>query len=227
MQELSTFQIIFILIFSGLISVDRVAGLNIMISRPIVISGILGLVFGNLSASLMMGLVFEFIGLLEVPVGATITHDDSFGGYASSLAVLLGLIHMDAFSILVSIFIISILMYPVTYSDKLFRKLNNYIMQKNIQKHKYDNDNKLIMIGIWHSFVRGIIIYNLGFLVVYIIIYFFNKLNFNSLNIDNPVIALTIIAAFMGGYIIRFLIVNRLYQIIILALGILTGWVLI
>ncbi len=208
MQELSTFQIIFILIFSGLISVDRVAGLNIMISRPIVISGILGLVFGNLSASLMMGLVFEFIGLLEVPVGATITHDDSFGGYASSLAVLLGLIHMDAFSILVSIFIISILMYPVTYSDKLFRKLNNYIMQKNIQKHKYDNDN-------------------LGFLVVYIIIYFFNKLNFNSLNIDNPVIALTIIAAFMGGYIIRFLIINRLYQIIILALGILTGWVLI
>ena len=87
MIDISLQQIIFLILFSGFISVDRLAGLNIMLSRPIVVSGIIGIVFGDIYAALMMGLIFEFIGMLEVPVGTTITHDDTFGGYASSLAM--------------------------------------------------------------------------------------------------------------------------------------------
>ena len=100
MGEISIWQIIFLIIFSGFISIDRFAGLNIMISRPIIVSGIIGVVFNDIYAALMIGLIFEFIGMLEVPVGTTIVHDDSFGGYAGASAVLLGYVSPDAFNIL-------------------------------------------------------------------------------------------------------------------------------
>ena len=45
MEEISIGQIIFLIFFSGFISIDRLAGLNIMISRPIVVSGIIGMWF--------------------------------------------------------------------------------------------------------------------------------------------------------------------------------------
>lgn len=50
MGEISIWQIIFLIIFSGFISVDRFAGLNIMISRPIIVSGIIGIVFNDIYA---------------------------------------------------------------------------------------------------------------------------------------------------------------------------------
>ena len=48
MIDISLQQIIFLILFSGFISVDRLAGLNIMLSRPIVVSGIIGIVFGDI-----------------------------------------------------------------------------------------------------------------------------------------------------------------------------------
>ena len=135
MEEITLSQIIFLFFFSGFISIDRLAGLNIMLSRPIIVSGIIGIVFSDIYAALMIGLIFEFIGMLEVPVGTTITHDDTFGGYASSLAMVLGIVSPDAINILAAILITSLLMYPVTYSDKAFRNINRYLVNKSIIKN--------------------------------------------------------------------------------------------
>ena len=139
MEEITLSQIIFLFFFSGFISIDRLAGLNIMLSRPIVVSGIIGIVFSDIYAALMIGLIFEFIGMLEVPVGTTITHDDTFGGYASSLAMVLGIVSPDAINILAAILITSLLMYPVTYSDKVLRdfiegKPEEYLEKTDIKR---------------------------------------------------------------------------------------------
>ena len=226
MAEISLQQIIFLILFSGAISVDRLAGFNIMLSRPIIVSGVIGIVFGNIYAALMMGLIFEFIGMLEVPVGTTITHDDTFGGYASSLAMVLGVANEDAINILVAIFITSLLMYPVTFSDKVFRNINKYLVKKSINQNATDNENRLILLGVILAFIRGILIYNIGFIAICIFMKYFKLINIDINNIYEPILALTLIATFMGGYLLRFLIINRLHKVILLGLGLLIGWLL-
>ncbi len=224
MEEIYIWQIIFLILFSGFISIDRLAGLNIMISRPIVVAGIIGIVFGNIYEALMIGLIFEFIGMLEVPVGTTITHDDSFGGYAGTVAVLLGYVKPDAINILAAIFIISLLIYPVTLSDRLCREINRYLVKKSIINHKTNNENKLIAFGIIIAFIRGIIVYNTCLIIIFIFMDIISNIKLNLTNLYAPIIALTIIATFMFGYVLRFLIINKLYKILLLALGIIAGW---
>lgn len=224
MEEISVYQIVFLFFFSGFISVDRLAGLNIMLSRPIIVSGIIGIVFNDIYIALMIGLIFEFIGMLEVPVGTTITHDDTFGGYASSLAMALGIINLDAINILAAILITSLLMYPVTYSDKVFRNINRYLINKSIIKDIRNNENKLIVLGIILAFFRGVIVYNLGFFIIYLFMYYFNLIKLDISDLYNPLLALTLIATFMGGYLLRFLIIDKLHKVILLCLGLLVGW---
>ncbi len=224
MEEISIWQIIFLIIFSGFISIDRLAGLNIMISRPIIVSGIIGIVFNNIYAALMIGLIFEFIGMLEVPVGTTIAHDDTFGGYAGASAVLLGYINPDAVNILAAIFIISLLMYPVTLSDKGFREINRYLVKKSVINNKTGNENRLISLGIFLAFIRGVVVYNAGLIIVLVFMSIINTIELHFTNLYKPVVALTIIATFMSGYLLRFLIINRLYKVLLLALGVAAGW---
>ena len=224
MEEISIGQIIFLILFSGFISIDRLAGLNIMISRPIVVAGIIGMVLGGIYEALLVGLIFEFIGMLEVPVGTTIAHDDSFGGYAGAVAVILGFIKPDAVNILAAILIISILMYPVTLSDKGFREINRYFVKRSKKKNKTGNENKLIGLGIFLAFIRGIIVYNTGLIIVLLLMNIISTIELDFTNLYEPVIALTIIATFMGGYLLRFLIINRLYKVILLGLGMAFGW---
>ena len=204
MEEISIWQIIFLIIFSGFISIDRLAGLNIMISRPIIVSGI--------------------IGMLEVPVGTTIAHDDTFGGYAGASAVLLGYINPDAVNILAAIFIISLLMYPVTLSDKGFREINRYLVKKSVINNKTGNENRLISLGIFLAFIRGVVVYNAGLIIVLVFMSIISTIELHFTNLYKPVVALTIIATFMSGYLLRFLIINRLYKVLLLALGVAAGW---
>lgn len=224
MEDISIYQIIFLFFFSGFISIDRLAGLNIMLSRPIIVSGIIGIVFNDIYIALMIGLIFEFIGMLEVPVGTTITHDDTFGGYASSLAMVLGIINLDAINILAAILITSLLMYPVTYSDKVFRNINRYLVNKSIMKDIRNNENKLIALGIILAFLRGVIVYNIGLFIIYLFMKYFSLIKLDISNLYDPLLALTLIATFMGGYLLRFLIINRLHKVILLCLGLLAGW---
>ncbi len=227
MIDISIGQIIFLLLFSGFISIDRLAGLNIMISRPVVVSGIIGIFFGDIYGALLIGLIFEFIGMLEVPVGSTIAHDDTFGGYVGSVALILGYIKLDAVNLLAAILLISLLMYPVTLSDRWFRWINGYLVHKSIIKNKIGNENKLIFMGVFLSFIRGIVIYNIALIILLLLMSAVNIINLDFISLYDPIIALTIIATFMGGYLIRFLIINKLYKVILLILGAIAGWVII
>ena len=224
MEEIYIWQIIFLIIFSGFISIDRFAGLNIMISRPIIVAGIIGIVFNNIYAALMIGLIFEFIGMLEVPVGTIIAHDDTFGGYAGASAVLLGYVNSDAVNILAAIFIISLLMYPVTLSDKWFREINRYLVNKSVVNNQTGNESRLIVLGIFLAFIRGVVVYNAALIIVLVFMRIMSNIELHFTNLYEPVVALSIIATFMSGYLLRYLIINRLYKVLLLALGVAAGW---
>ena len=86
------------------------------------------------------------------------------------------------------------------------------------------NENKLIGLGVVLAFLRGVIIYNIGFFIIFLFMKYFKLIKLDITNLYDPVLALTLIATFMGGYLLRFLTINRLHKIILLGLGLLIGW---
>lgn len=138
--------------------------------------------------------------------------------------MLFGYVNPDAVNILAAIFIISILMYPVTLSDKGFREINRYLVKKSVLKNQTGNENKLIALGIFLAFIRGVVVYNAGLIIVLVFMSIISNIELHFTNLYKPVVALTIIATFMAGYLLRFLIINRVYKVLLLALGVAAGW---
>ena len=72
---------LFVLIAAALISIiagiDRTAGPQIMLSRPLVAAPLTGLVLGNGMIGLEVGVLLELIWLAWVPAGASIPPDDT------------------------------------------------------------------------------------------------------------------------------------------------------
>ena len=66
------------IIAGALLWLDRVFMLQILVSRPIVMSAILGLVAGDLQLGLLIGASLELIWLNAPPVGAFLPYDESF-----------------------------------------------------------------------------------------------------------------------------------------------------
>lgn len=218
---MTTFQITSLLILSGLSSVDRLAGLNIMLSRPIVVSGIVGYIFGNIELCLLIGILFEFLGMLEVPVGTTITLDDTFGGYASSVLISIGAASYNAISLLICVSIIVLLMYPVTMTDKYCRSFNGKLIENAFKYNKEDYESRLILFGLLISFLRGLFVYNIMTIAVFVILIFVDKIHNTSYSVYASIILLSI---FMIGYLVRFFSVRFVIKFVFLLSGICIGW---
>jgi len=70
----------------ALLSLDRTAWGQLMVSRPIVIAPIIGLTCGNATVGLMVGALIELLWINELPVGAAIPSDDTlFAAVASGV----------------------------------------------------------------------------------------------------------------------------------------------
>lgn len=66
-------------VFIGaLLWMDREYALQMQISRPVVISAILGLILGNIQVALIIGVSLEIIGLYAPPVGGYLPYDENF-----------------------------------------------------------------------------------------------------------------------------------------------------
>jgi len=84
-------SIIISVMVGSLIWLDRVFVFQSMISRPIVLSPILGLVMGNVQAGLLIGASLELLWLNAPPVGAYLPNDETFCAIvATPVAVLAG-----------------------------------------------------------------------------------------------------------------------------------------
>ena len=83
-------QIILISFCGGLLSLDRIF-IQAMISRPIVIAPVIGLILNNPYAGLIIGAMIEMFWIDRVPIGIYIPPNDSLVAVlATSLAILAG-----------------------------------------------------------------------------------------------------------------------------------------
>ena len=83
-------KIILISFVGGLLCLDRVF-IQTMISRPIVIAPIIGIILGNPYAGLIIGAILELFWIDRIPVGIYIPPNDSIAAaLAASIAILSG-----------------------------------------------------------------------------------------------------------------------------------------
>ncbi|PLX69683.1 MAG: hypothetical protein C0603_01765 [Denitrovibrio sp.] len=209
-------------LFAGLVSVDRFAAFNFMLSRPIVVSFILGLLFGNPQECFYIGLVFEAVGLIDVPFGTRIPKEDSFGAFAAcTLFAILPIEHADEF---VLGFLLSILfMFPVTLSCTIGRTLNKKLFLWQHKKGKV-NTELLLTLGLFLAFIRGVIVYGLGTCLIYLL---YNHLHGYLHRHINLFLFAIMIFTFLSGYILRFLSVRSFMKYATFTAGLIAGWALL
>jgi mannose PTS system EIIC component len=83
-------KIILISFVGGLLCLDRVF-IQAMISRPIIIAPVIGIILGNPYAGLIIGAILELLWIDRLPVGIYIPPNDSIAAaFAASMAMLAG-----------------------------------------------------------------------------------------------------------------------------------------
>ena len=84
------YKIILISFVGGLLCLDRVF-IQAMISRPVIIAPVIGLILGNPYAGLIIGAILELFWIDRIPIGTYIPPNDSIAAVvATSTAILAG-----------------------------------------------------------------------------------------------------------------------------------------
>jgi mannose/fructose/N-acetylgalactosamine-specific phosphotransferase system component IIC len=216
-------QLILLIIFSGIIAVDRSAGFNSMISRPLVVSIIIGLIFGSVELCFLGGLIFEIIGLVDVPVGTRVTRDDSFGAYALSIILSFHTIS-GLSSFILALMLVLLLTYPVTLSQNLCRRVNKSFYLNELRRTEEFDAGKLIKLGLLVHFIQGILVYNLALASIY---FFYNLFAIHLPASDNYLPYLVFTVVFLSGFLLRFLSGNSYIKYVIFISGLVLGWVFV
>ncbi|MEF3255369.1 MAG: hypothetical protein K6348_07405 [Deferribacterales bacterium] len=207
-----------LILLGGIASLDRFLALHMLLSRPFVISIIVGLLTSNLTYTFYVGLLIEFYGIIDVQVGTRLTREDTFLAYVLSLLVGLGYI-TDTFMFLLILLIFLIIMYPVGYTEVFVRDLNKFFLKRTKL-----TSSKIILIGSLMGIVRGIILYPLGFFIgVEIVSYFQNHVHWGG-NFKFYSVFLTIL---LSGYVLRLLVVKSSYKYILFLIGLFLGWLIV
>jgi PTS system mannose-specific IIC component len=194
---------------------DRTTAFNFVLSRPLVVSFIIGILGGNLEWCLIGGIFFELIGIMDLPVGTRIPSDDTFGAFAYSIVVsqVSGFTLTYALCVIIAAFII---MFPVTYSVYLLRKINCFF-----QERFPDKEGRLILIGQAFSFLRGVVFYGIGSVLCY---FFFILLH--SFFPPLPNFALVVFLAAICGYFMSFFNITVLEKLTFFIAGGVISWLL-
>jgi PTS system mannose-specific IIC component len=208
--------------YAGVISVDRFAAFNVMLSRPIVISMIMGLLFGNGMECFYVGIIFEAIGLVDVPFGTRVPKEDSFGAFAGC-SLLYFLPHAHEPNYVLLFLLILLMMYPVTLSLHITRAFNKALYVRQ-QKSGRIYPLRLLVTGFCFSYMRGVVFYTLGTFLVYHIYTFLHGSRNTEMNFY---IFSLMLFAFLSGYVLRFLSAKSYLKYAFFMLGLLIGWVIL
>lgn len=210
---------IFFIFLSGILSIDRNNAFNLMISRPIVISLIFYLLFQNNIYILLIGILYEIYGVIDIPVGTHIPKDDSFATYSSSMAIIFGSID-NSLNFLLMILLSLLLMYFATLSDVYTRKINRIFYNK-IERRRIFTPKYLIYLGIAISFIKGIVVYNLGAILLIIL------LDYVTLEADsNIALYACLLITVVTAYFIEYFEIFGYKKYLFVICGFITGWLL-
>jgi len=168
--------IILVTIFGGLAALDRTEAYQTMLSQPLVIGLIVGLILKDIQAGIKIGILLQLIYLWVLPIGSAVFPDPAIGGTVgtfgfiallrsfpdrSSTVLFFTLVYTAAFTLFAGWTLIK----QRELNLKLIRKADFYAKEAQTSKIK-----TLFRWGLLGSFARGIILTGLGILGVFILI---------------------------------------------------------
>lgn len=203
---------------AGFWAMERVVAINFLLSRPVVVASVIGLVTGNIKICLLGGVFFEIMGLMDVPVGTKIPKDDTFASFSYCITMSYGNFNAPVEAALFCIVVSYLVMFPVSAGAVFIRWVNKKLYE--IYKDELV-EGKLIFLGVALSFVMGAVIYSAGTFVVaglHSLVLSMIKL----LHVSIPV--LTVLLSLLFGYFSGFFQIRYKEKFIILLLGGLFSW---
>jgi mannose/fructose/N-acetylgalactosamine-specific phosphotransferase system component IIC len=150
-------------LLGGLCYLDRTAACQLMLHRPLVVSTIMGGIFGNFLAGAQVGAVLELIYLVHLPVGASLPPDDTgaavFAGSAAAAIASGSVVDSGNFTALI---LLSVLFAELgKLPDRMIRKVNGRIAR--ITRESVDRGD---LKAVEHGLLAGLTLFAAtGFLV--------------------------------------------------------------
>ena len=147
---------------------DRVAALQVMISRPIVAAPLAGWLLGDVQVGLQVGLMIELLWLARLPVGAVIPPDDTQVSIAGTvLAIGMGrVLGLDGLAFILLCLLVTIPLGKVgQFFDRFARTRNRSTME---HAEAALDDGNASAAQLWH--LSGIFSFALAALATYAVI---------------------------------------------------------
>lgn len=171
-------ELIVIALFGGLISLDRTAAFQLMVSRPIVAAPLVGIILGDPLTGLKLGLLLELLWIGYLPVGSSVPPDETLVSItATAVSVwMLRSVGGGGTDAGLIVFVLVVLMPAAVVGQRLdsrIRKMNiNDVRLADSASDKLDIKalEKACMSGLWRSYAIYVIaiffLLSGGFLVV-------------------------------------------------------------
>lgn len=146
LDALTLQKVMLIAAIGGLLSLDRTALGQFMISEPIVAAPLMGWFLGDTAAGIVIGMVLEMIWVLDLPVGTFVPADSTIAAIAATAIAVLGsrgdhaLPGVMGFSLLLTTG-----MAPVTMlGDRFIRNQNARLAVWALNAGETDTDRRLV-----------------------------------------------------------------------------------
>lgn len=119
------FHVLFISFVGGLIGLDRTAFGQFMISQPIVSGPLIGWIYGNVVAGLLIGAVLELLWVMDMPIGTFVPADSTIAAVWAAAASIIGAGGDPSVSVMGFSILLTAGLAPVTMkADAVLRKRN-------------------------------------------------------------------------------------------------------
>ncbi len=171
-----TEQLILLCILGGLVALDNTEAFQTMLSQPLFIGPLVGLIFNDIYAGLKIGILFQLIYLWVMPIGTAIFPDPGLGsvvgcagfillsrlfpGKANSVLLLLIL-----FVFLFGLFSGWTLVKQRQFNSRLLLRADRY--GETVQLRGLD---RLFLVALGGSFCRGLVITGWGIFLIFILL---------------------------------------------------------
>jgi mannose/fructose/N-acetylgalactosamine-specific phosphotransferase system component IIC len=170
-------ELLLVSIFGGLVALDETEAFQTMLSQPLLVGPLVGLLLNDLPAGLIIGVLLQLAYLWVMPMGTAVFPDPAVGAVVGSTGFV---ILRDSFPNSPNLVLLLVFIFVVPYS--LFagwslikqRKLNSKITMRAelyAEGFQFTKFRRLFLLGLSGSFARGFVITGLGILIVVVLVH--------------------------------------------------------
>jgi mannose/fructose/N-acetylgalactosamine-specific phosphotransferase system component IIC len=175
--DLPMFQeLILTCLVGGVVALDETEACQTMLSQPLLIGPIIGLLLHDLPGGILLGILLQLAYLWVMPIGTAVFPDPSIGAVVGTSGfIMLSRLCPNRFNLTLLIMLIFIIPFSLLAGWSLIkqRQLNSRLPPKADLYAEHVNTKKIDHIffcGLLGSFLRGVVVTCLGMLCVLVVL---------------------------------------------------------